>query len=359
MAIALLVLATPAGAEEPLAVVVLGPHELALPSMTRTGPGQLSIRPARNEALAGSPPALAVLVDGRARLLVDARSGTLGAARTAGLDLGQLSAVLLSSMRPAVTAELPELLADARGPSGTVRLVAPLDRAWPSPSRWAEALFGPAGLYPGPRAAPRSLRVQPVETKPGAERRVALQSGVELRARTRAAPTGTSIFRLTRGDAVLVLAGEVAPGDPGDLVGLGSGAGLLVASVPSRASVETLAGVARAARPRQLVVIAAGDEVRSSLEEARASLAGVAEVTWVSTARISVPPPRPASVGDEAPAGCRSDDDCGPGRLCMGCGDGPRECIKGCRSKADCPSGQACIQAQCIRCPCPAQCTGG
>ncbi len=317
------------------------------------------MRPLRTEGAVRTAPALVVLVEGHPRLLVDARSGTLDAARAASLELGQLSTVVLSSMRPTVTAELPELLADARGPSGTVRLVAPLDRAWPSPSRWAEALFGPSGLYPAPRAAPRSLRIQPVTMKPGIERRLALEGGTELRSRTSSA-SGTPAVRVTRGDAVLVLAGEVAPEAVGDLTALASGAGLLVASVPTRASVQTLAEVARTGRPRRVLITAAGEEVRSSLDEASKALAGEGtEVTWASAGRYPVLAARPASLGEEAPAGCKSDQECGPGRVCMGCGDGPRECIQGCRSKTDCPTGQACIQAQCIRCPCPAQCTGG
>ena len=358
LAIGLLIHTWPAGAEEPLSVVVLGPPEVAPAAMPRAAPGQLALRPSRTETPPRSSPALAVLVDGRPRLLVDARSGTLAAARTANLDLGQLSAVLLSSMRPVVTAELPELLADARGPSGTVRLLAPLDPAWPSPSRWAAALFGPSGLYPGSRAAPRSLRVQPVEMRPGVERRLALEGGTELRGKVRS--SAAPLVRLTRGDAVLVLAGELASEAVEDLTALASGAGLLVASLPTRASVQTLADVARAAHPRRLLITFVGDEVRSSLDQARGTLAGAAaEVTWASTGQFPVPVVQPASPGEQTPAGCRSDEECGPGRLCMGCGDGPRECVRGCRSKTDCPLGQACIQPQCIRCPCPAQCTGG
>ena len=360
LTLALLGHAAPVKAEESLAVVVLGAPEPAAPTMTHAAPGQLSIRPTRGPLPARAPPALALLVDDRPRILADVRSGTLAAAAEARVDLGQLTAVLLSSMRPAATAELAELLADAHGPSGTVRLVAPLDRAWPSPARWAEALFGASGLYPGPRAAPRSLRLQPVEAKAGAERRLVLGDGTEVRARARASSAGTvAAFRVTRGEAVVVLAGEVLAGDVPGLAPLAQGAGLLVAGVPGKASVQALAELGRAAHPRQLLVTTAGDEVRSGLEEARSTLEAVVPGTiWASTGRYVASGPSPAA-SPEGPdaAGCRSDEECGPGRVCMGCGDLPRTCIPGCRSKSDCPAGQACVTVQCVRCPCPPQCT--
>lgn len=55
-------------------------------------------------------------------------------------------------------------------------------------------------------------------------------------------------------------------------------------------------------------------------------------------------------------AGCQTDAECGPGRVCGRCGQGPGECIPGCSTSADCPPGSRCVQVQCIRCPCPGEC---
>jgi|GEM_PF-4651218 len=55
-------------------------------------------------------------------------------------------------------------------------------------------------------------------------------------------------------------------------------------------------------------------------------------------------------------AGCQTDAECGRGRVCGRCGQGPGECIPGCSTSADCPSGTTCVQVQCIRCPCPGEC---
>jgi hypothetical protein len=55
-------------------------------------------------------------------------------------------------------------------------------------------------------------------------------------------------------------------------------------------------------------------------------------------------------------AGCQTDAECGRGRVCGRCGQGPGECIPGCSTSADCPPGNTCIQVQCIRCPCPGEC---
>jgi hypothetical protein len=55
-------------------------------------------------------------------------------------------------------------------------------------------------------------------------------------------------------------------------------------------------------------------------------------------------------------AGCQTNAECGPGRVCGRCDDGPGECIPGCSTSADCPPGNRCIRVQCIRCPCPGEC---
>jgi hypothetical protein len=200
------------------------------------------------------------------------------------------------------------------------------------------------------------------ELKLGAERRVALASGVELRGRGVPGPDGpASAYRLSREGATVVLAGEVAPAGAQALATFAAGARLMVASVPTLAAVRALGEVVSTVKVGALLVTAAGDEVRADPDEARRLLGSPSmSVTWTSSGAHPVPGPPPPAGGEEIDRGCRSDAQCGPGKICMGCGgDSPNECVIGCRSKTDCPVGQACVQVQCIRCPCPAQCSGG
>ncbi len=164
--------------DEPLAVLILGappPPPAATPLM----PGQMLRRANGVQLPASSPPGLAVLVDGKARILVDPASGSVGLARSLGQNLSEVSAVLLTSMRPAASVDVPVLLTDSAGPTATVRLLGPGGAGrWPSAARWAEVLFGGSGLYR--TAGARVPRLSVDEVKSGAERRVSLSSGVEL-----------------------------------------------------------------------------------------------------------------------------------------------------------------------------------
>ena len=149
---------------------------------------------------AQSPPGLLVLVDGKARVLVDPASGSVGLARSLGQNLSEVSAVLLTSMRPAATADVPVLLTDPAGPTVTVRLLGPGGGGrWPSTARWAEVLFGSSGLYR--TAGTRVPRFSVEEVKSGGERRVSLSSGVELRARGVPGPDGPAASIACRGTA--------------------------------------------------------------------------------------------------------------------------------------------------------------
>lgn len=351
----LLALASPGtvAAQGTMSVVALGAEEApgaAAPS--RTPPGLTSPKAAHG-LIKGSPPALAVLVDGRARVLVDPAPGTLLAAGARPLELGGLEAVLLTSTRPRSTAELPLLLGEAGGPGGTVRLVGPAAGGrWPSTSRWAAVLFGPSGLYAALREPPRSLRVTPTDVAVGAERRATLGTGVSLRAVTRSSPEGPlTAFRVERAGASVVLLGA-APSQPVPaLVALAQGADLLVASLAPGEAGRGLASIASGARVRALWVPAADAEARQALENVAPTVVGSTR---------SEQPVTHATEPAPAKGECRVDADCGTGKVCIGCGGEQevRSCMTGCRSKADCPSGQACVQVECIRCPCPAQCTG-
>jgi hypothetical protein len=346
--------------DEPLAVLVLGSPP-APPAPTPLMPGQVLRRPNGVQMPSRSPPGLVVLVDGKARVLVDPASGSLGLARSLGQALSDVGAVLLTSMRPEATADLPVFLTDPAGATATVRLLGPGGGGrWPSTARWAEVLFGGAGLY---RTAGARLPRLPVdEVKSGAERRVTLPGGVELRGRGIPGPDGPgSLYRLSREGATVVLAGEVTPASAQALATFAAAARLMVASLPTLAAVRALGEALSTAKVGALLVIGAGDEVRADPAEARRLLGGPSmSVTWTSSGTHPVPGPPPPAGGEEIDRGCRSDAQCGPGRVCMGCGgDSPNECVIGCRSKTDCPVGQACVQVQCIRCPCPAQCSGG
>jgi len=345
--------------DEPLAVLVLGSPP-SPPAPTPLMPGQV-LRRSNDQMPARSPPGLVVLVDGRARLLVDPASGSLGVARSQGQTFTELGAVLLTSMSPATTAELPVLLTDPAGPASSLRILGPAGGGrWPSTSRWAEVLFGASGLYRTAGSRPPRLAVEEVKT--GAERRVSLSGGVEVRARGIPGPDApASAHRVSRAGATVVLAGEIAPAATSGLTTFAAGARLIVASVPTLAAVRALAEVVSTAKVEAVLVTAAGDEVRVDPEGARRVLGGASmNVTWTSSGAHLVPGPPPPAGGEEIDRGCRSDAQCGPGKICMGCGgDSPNECVIGCRSKTDCPAGQACVQAQCFRCPCPATCSGG
>ncbi|MGZ6029109.1 MAG: hypothetical protein ACXWK5_06800 [Myxococcaceae bacterium] len=343
-----------------LVVLILGPPATP-PAPTPLMPGQTLRRPTGVQLPARSPPGLVVLVDGKARVLVDPASGSVGSARSLGQNLTEVGTVLLTSMRPAATADLPVFLTDSAGPAVTVHLLGPGGGGrWPSTGRWAEVLFGGSGLYR--TAGSRVPRLLVDEVKSGAERRVTLPGGVELRARGTPGPDGpASVYRLSREGASVVLAGEIAPAGTQALATFAAGAPMVVASVPTLAAVRALGEVVSTAKVGALLVTAAGDEVRADPEEARRLLAGPSvSVTWTSSGALPVPGPPPAAGAEEIDRGCRSDAQCGPGQICMGCGgDSPNECVIGCRSKTDCPVGQACLKVQCIRCPCPAQCSGG
>ncbi|MCG8557024.1 MAG: hypothetical protein MJD61_17325 [Proteobacteria bacterium] len=55
---------------------------------------------------------------------------------------------------------------------------------------------------------------------------------------------------------------------------------------------------------------------------------------------------------------CASDGECMRGLVCEGCGPAGQRCVTGCRTAQDCRLGQQCRQIQCVTCPCPAQCVG-
>ena len=344
--------------DEPLAVLILGAPPPA-PAPTPLMPGQVLRRPNGVQMPARSPPGLVVLVDGKARVLVDPASGSVSLARSLGQNLSEVGAVLLTSMRPAATADLPVLLTDPAGPTVSVRLLGPGGGGrWPSTARWAEVLFGSSGLYRTAGARIPRLSVDDVKS----ERRVTLSSGVEIRARGIPGPDGpASVYRLSREGATVVLAGEVAPAAARELTTFAAGARLMLASVPTLAAVRAVAEVVSTAKVGALLVTAAGDEVRADPDEARRLLGATSiPVTWTSSGAHPVLGPSPPAGGGDVDCGCRSDAECGAGKVCMGCGgDSPSECVIGCRSKTDCPAGQACVQVQCIRCPCPATCSGG
>src|SRR5215469_2386199 len=78
--LSMLALASPVHADEPLAVVALGaPDAAAAPAAApvHPAPGKVPFRPIRSELSLQGSPGLALLVDGRARLVVDPASGTL------------------------------------------------------------------------------------------------------------------------------------------------------------------------------------------------------------------------------------------------------------------------------------------
>jgi hypothetical protein len=85
------------------------------------------------------------------------------------------------------------------------------------------------------------------------------------------------------------------------------------------------------------------------------STAQPARVRHESTDAMA-PPGEESEVPPAAEAPCTLDSQCGAGRVCEGCREDDRHCIRGCREDEDCSAGETCQRVQCIRCPCPPLC---
>jgi ribonuclease BN (tRNA processing enzyme) len=220
--VSVLVLAVQARAEEPrpasLSVLVLG-----------SGGPRVSKRASVGNLL---------LVDGKARVLIDAGPGTFVRAGESGEDLSLLDTVLLTHLHVDHSAELPAFVKTrALDGSGrlTLRVLGPTGNVlFPSTVAFVEGLFGPRGLYRYLRDFGAEMRVVgeniPAQLGDG-PRTVTLSVGLSVTAQAiHHGDTPAVAFRISAGSQSVVFAGDIDSTGLASLAKLAKGADLLVVS---------------------------------------------------------------------------------------------------------------------------------
>ncbi len=221
VALLAVLLAADAVAEEtppPLSVLVLG-----------SGGPRLSSRASVGNLL---------LVQGVARILVDAGPGTFVRAGEAGVDLSQLDTVLLTHLHVDHSAELPAFVKaralDAAGPVH-LRVLGPSGSSlFPSTVAFVDGLFGPRGLYRYLRDFGVTMRVsgEDVPARLGdAPVTVTLAKDMAVTAQAiHHGDTPAVAFRIRVAGRSVVFAGDIDPSGLASLAQLAQGADLLVVS---------------------------------------------------------------------------------------------------------------------------------
>jgi ribonuclease BN (tRNA processing enzyme) len=179
-----------------------------------------------------------VLVNGQARLLVDAGPGTFVRAGESGVELTALDTVLLTHLHVDHSAELPAfvktVVLNADGPV-RLRVLGPTGNAlFPSTSTFVRGLFGPQGLYRYLRDFGAELHVvgEDMPATLGAPpRTVQLPGGDSVTAQAiHHGDTPAVAFRVEVGGRRLVFAGDIDASGLPALQQLAQGADLLVVS---------------------------------------------------------------------------------------------------------------------------------
>jgi len=73
------------------------------------------------------------------------------------------------------------------------------------------------------------------------------------------------------------------------------------------------------------------DRIALALDAGASSVISATPIVTPALDAGSMPPAPRAESG-----GCRTNAECGRGRVCGRCGDGPGECVAGCSTSADC-----------------------
>ena len=179
-----------------------------------------------------------LLVDGKARVLIDAGPGTFVRAGESGEDLSALDTVLLTHLHVDHSAELPAFVKtralDGKGRIH-MRVLGPTGSAlFPSTVAFVDGLFGPAGLYRYLRDFGAEMRVsgENIPAKLGAgPRTVKLPGDLSVTAQAiHHGDTPALAFRIAAGGQSVVFAGDIDPSGLASLAQLAKGADLLVVS---------------------------------------------------------------------------------------------------------------------------------
>ena len=362
------------GRRAALGVVVLLPALAAAGTLEVQVLGSGGPRPS-GQAASGA----VVLLDGKARFLVDAGAGTFLRAGEQKVDLSGLDTILLTHLHTDHSVEVPAFVTarslDGAGPVQIRLFGPPGNSGFPSTTRWADRLFGTDGIYRYVRQFGAETRVVASSVAPAAGQtaRLLTVDGAVVTGRTLHHGDAPAVgYRIERDSRSVVFAGDIDPKGLPSLEVLAKGADLLVVScavLDPPGSPEAL--YVRHSPPRLLGETAARAGVGKLLlthlppavlaerGQVETSLKGVfAGGATFATDGVRVPVEarsQPAGAGVPG-AGCRSDAECGKGLVCESCGQAA-SCVPGCRTAADCPPGQACLKVDCIRCPCPKLCS--
>jgi ribonuclease BN (tRNA processing enzyme) len=277
-----------------------------------------------------------VLVDGKARILVDAGPGTFVRAGEAAVDVSPMDTVLLTHLHVDHTGELPAFVKtralDGTGPL-RMRVLGPSGNAlFPSTVAFVDGLFGPHGLYRYLRDFGAEMRVsgEDIPAKLGdAPRTVQLPGGISVTGQAiHHGDTPAVAFRISVGGQSIVFAGDIDASGLPSLTKLAMGADLLVVSCAVLDSPESPAPLYKLhTGPTRLGEMAADAHVKALLLSHLPPAVSLKQAEVLAAVRVRYPGPVtfaedglrlsvPAPSAVKARTSCNADADCGQGQRC-------------------------------------------
>jgi ribonuclease BN (tRNA processing enzyme) len=291
-----------------------------------------------------------LLVDGKARILVDAGPGTFVRAGESGVDLSALDTVLLTHLHVDHSAELPAFVLtrglDADSPV-RMRVLGPTGNAlFPATTVFVDGLFGPHGLHRYLRDFGAEMRVtgEDVPAKLGDRpRTVTLAGGITVTGQAiHHGDTPAVAFRVSVGPQSVVFAGDIDPSGLPSLTQLAKGADLLVVScavLDPPGSPEAL--YQRHSPPMRLGEAAADARVKALLLTHLPPALDGKEAEILASVRVRFPGPVTfATDGLRVAVPVKSPE-------------GPR---RSCNADSECGPTERCDLVQCKKAPCPSWC---